>query len=84
KINNLPPYKSAEEGIANFPETVTALGVKLGANGLILTAPHGIEDVIQMRVRPVPRFEASNELKAVYTKRMESKNWKVNWPIVTV
>lgn len=84
KINNLPPYMSAEEGIANFPETVTALGVKLGANGLILTAPHGIGDVIQMCVRPVPRFEASNELKAVYTKRMESKNWKVNWPMVTV
>lgn len=83
-VNNQPPYQSAEDGIANFPETVTALGVKLGANGLILTAPHGIEDVIQMRVHPVPRFEASNELKAVYKKRMESKNWNVKWPMVTV
>lgn len=84
KVNNLQPYKSAEEGIANFPETVTALGVKLGAGGLMLTAPHGIEDVLQMHVRPVPRFAGSNELRAVYKKRVESKNWKAIWPMVTV
>lgn len=84
KINNLPPYKSAEDGIANFPETVTALGVKLGADGLILTAPHGIEDVIQMQVRPVPVFVMSEELQDVYKNRMKSKDWKGNWPMVSV
>ena len=84
KINNLPPYQSAEDGIANFPETVTALGVKLGANGLILTAPHGIEDVIQMQVRPVAVFEMSEELQEVYKNRMKNKDWKAVWPMVTV
>lgn len=84
KINNLPPYKSAIDGIAHFPETVTALGVKLETNGLILAAPHGISDVLQMHVRPVPLFEASEELQDVYKKRMKSKDWKANWPMVTV
>ena len=28
-INNLPPYTSSEDAISKFPETATALGVKL-------------------------------------------------------
>lgn len=44
--NNLEPYVDTEDAIAKFPETVTALGVRLDDNGkLILTAPHGVEDV---------------------------------------
>lgn len=84
-INNLPPYKSSEDGIANFPETVTAFGVKLDEqNEILLVAPHGIADIQQMTVNPVPRFAKNKELLAVYEQRIQSKNWKSIWPNINI
>ena len=52
-VNNIPPYSSAVDAISKFPETATALGVKLDEeNNVKLTAPHGIEDVVNMEVKP--------------------------------
>ena len=80
-LNNLPPYTSAVDGIANFPETVTALGVKLDEqNDIVLVAPHGIEDVLKMTVNPVPRFAANKDLLEVYEQRIQNKNWQAVWP----
>jgi uncharacterized protein len=54
-INNLPPYTSSEDAISRFPETATALGVKLDKeNKLILTAPWGLEDTFNLEVKPLP------------------------------
>lgn len=79
-INNLPPYSSAVEGIANFPETVTALGVKLNENDdVILTAPHGIEDLIHLKIKPTPRFLESAGLTEIYKERILKKNWQSTW-----
>ena len=79
-INNLPAYSSAVDGIANFPETVTALGVKLDKeDNLLLTAPHGIEDVIHLNVNPTPRFRMNKELTAIYEERILKKNWAIIW-----
>ena len=84
-INNLPPYSSAVEGIANFPETVTALGVKLDdEDKVILTAPHGIEDVIHLQVRPTPRFLTTKELRAVYEERVWKKDWITTWTMLEI
>jgi hypothetical protein len=49
--NNMPPYASSVDAISKFPETATALGVKLGEkDNVILTAPYGIRDVINVEV----------------------------------
>ncbi|SES35567.1 nucleotidyltransferase family protein [Psychrobacillus sp. OK032] len=85
KINNLPPYSSAVEGIANFPETVTALGVKLNdEDKVLLIAPHGITDVLQLQVRPTPRFLTTKELRTVYEERVRKKNWKTTWTMLEI
>lgn len=48
-INNMEPYFSSIDGISKFPETVTALGVKLDdQENVILTAPWGITDVVNL------------------------------------
>ena len=61
-VNNIPPYSSSVDAISKFPETATALGVKLDeGNNVILTAPHGIHDVVNLRVKPTPFFRASKE-----------------------
>ncbi|TCT21735.1 hypothetical protein EDD68_11039 [Melghiribacillus thermohalophilus] len=85
KINKIPPYESALDGISKFPETVTALGIKLDkSNEIQLAAPWGVKDVINMEVRPTPYFKASKKLMDIYQKRITEKQWSDIWPKVTV
>jgi uncharacterized protein len=84
-VNNIPPYTCTVDAISKFPETATALGVKLDEDdNLILTAPHGVEDAIQMEIRPTPHFKTSRELTALYEKRIIKKNWPAIWQQVKV
>jgi hypothetical protein len=84
-INNIPPYTSSEDAISKFPETATALGVKLDkANNLVLTAPCGIEDVLNLEVKPTPFFTETKELAAIYEQRLMKKKWKAIWHKVKV
>lgn len=85
EVNDLPPYLSAVDAISQFPETATALGVKLDARGeLELTAPHGLEDLFGMRICPTPAFEKDKRLMTVYRQRLISKEWTRKWPKVEV
>lgn len=78
--NHCPPYTSAADAISKFPETATALGVKTdGADKVILTVPHGIEDVVNLIIKPTPYFSASKERMMIYEKRVSDKNWKTIW-----
>ncbi|MFC0562475.1 nucleotidyltransferase family protein [Halalkalibacter alkalisediminis] len=62
-INKLPPYSSSTDGIAHFPETATALGVKLGEDGLLkLTTPWGLHDAIHLDVKPTPPYLNKEEM----------------------
>lgn len=78
--NNVEPYNSTEDAIAKFPETATALGVKLDSAGEpILTTPHGIKDVLNMVVRPTPYFKESDERMKIYHLRVITKDWQSQW-----
>ena len=82
--NNLNPYTSSTDAISKFTETATALGVKLDQTGnILLTAPHGIDDVLQLIVRPTPLFRDSAELLKIYNKRLAEKNWSNTWHMLT-
>ncbi|WHX42740.1 nucleotidyltransferase family protein [Mesobacillus sp. AQ2] len=84
-VNRIPPYSSSEDAISKFPETATALGVKLDReNQLVLTVPCGIEDVLNLEVKPTPFFTESSERLAIYEQRLVKKNWKAIWPMVKV
>ncbi|EIM06295.1 hypothetical protein A1A1_12052 [Planococcus antarcticus DSM 14505] len=78
--NGVEPYISSTDAVAKFPETATALGIKLDKqDNLVLIAPHGIKDVINLTVRPTPYFTANKERIAVYENRIQKKNWKLTW-----
>lgn len=78
--NSVEPYTSSCDAVGKFPETATALGVKLDSrNKVILLAPHGVEDVINLIVKPTPYFEADKERLAVYENRVRNKNWQLIW-----
>lgn len=78
--SNMPPYSSSVDAISKFPETATALGVKLDENdNVILTAPCGIHDVINLEVKPTPYFKETKERVEIYEDRITKKNWKSTW-----
>lgn len=79
-VHNLPPYLSSTDGMSKFPETATALGLTLNEDGqVILAAPHGISDAIQLILRPTPYFAAHPQLLPVYEKRIAGKGWQSIW-----
>lgn len=84
-VNNSSPYTSSVDAISRFPETATALGVKLDVkNNVILTAPHGIDDVVNLRVKPTPYFCEQKEQMKIYEERIRKKNWQVVWNKVEI
>jgi uncharacterized protein len=84
-VNNIPPYTSSEDAISKFPETATALGMKLDKkNKLVLTAPCGIEDVLNLEVKPTLFFTEAKERAVIYEDRIIKKNWKAIWYKINV
>lgn len=80
KVNNIPPYRNSEDAISKFPETATALGIKTDTLGkLVLTAPRGVEDAVNMVVRPTPYFKQHKNLLPIYKERQRRKNWQARW-----
>lgn len=78
--SNMPPYSSSIDAISKFPETATALGVKLDdKDNVVLTAPCGIGDVVNLKVKPTPYFTKSKERVEIYEDRISKKNWKSIW-----
>lgn len=82
-LNDLPPYTSSVDAISKFPETATALGLKLDDKcNVILTAPWGIEDLLSFKINPTPLFAEDSMLFEVFLQRVEKKNWKSIWPML--
>ena len=74
-LNYSSPYVSSEDAISKFSETATAIGVTLNKNKqLVLTAPWGLDDVINLEVKPTPFYKESKERAAIYEKRVINKN----------
>jgi uncharacterized protein len=83
--SNMPPYSSSVDAISKFPETATALGVKLDEkDNVILTAPCGISDVINLEVKPTAYFTETKERMKIYKDRITNKNWKSTWNKIKV
>ncbi|NAP01518.1 hypothetical protein FRY77_36880, partial [Halomonas sp. MG34] len=84
-VNHFTPYTSSEDAISKFPETATALGVRLNhEDQIILTAPCGIKDVVDLKVKPTPYFAKSSDRMAIYKERIKKKNWQSIWHKINV
>jgi len=84
-VSSMPPYSSSVDAISKFPETATALGLALDErNHVILTAPCGIEDVLQLVLKPTPYFRETEERAKIYEERIAKKNWKSIWGKIKV
>jgi len=72
------PYNNSTEALSQWVETATCIGVTLDKSGkLILTAPRGIEDLVNLKLRPTP--DNKKDPKTFY-ERINKKEWLKKWP----
>lgn len=77
------PCASATDAMRHWPETATAVGVRLGQDGAVeVAAPFGLDDLFNLLVRPTARF--IREKHPVYLDRISAKNWLAQWPLLTI
>jgi len=75
-------YHSATDAMRYWPETATAVAVRLLENGTCeIAAPLGLDDLFDLIIRPAGRF--ATEKNAVYQERVKSKSWLKVWPMLT-
>ena len=80
------PLASAADGVATWPETATAVAVRLERRGgepdgrLLVTAGHGLDDLLGLVWRRNPRRVTVAE----YRRRLAAKRVAERWPMVRV
>lgn len=71
--NNLPPYLCSFDGVANFPETPTAIAARIKQNKIELMAPYGLQDLFTYQVRPTPNYTKDSTIASYLFKQSERK-----------
>jgi hypothetical protein len=79
--NGDAPYRDTFDAVAHWVETATALAARSLDGRIDVMAPHGVKDLLNLIVRPVPAFEQKME---VYRERVLSKDWPARWPRLTM
>lgn len=75
--NGDAPYCDANEAIAHWPETATAIAARVVQGNVEIIAPLGVEDLLALIVRPTPTFARKPD---AYRKRLAGKDWLTRWP----
>ena len=75
--NGDAPYRNTEDAIRCWPETATAIAARLRGTRIEVLAPHGVQDLVNLVVRPTPAFARK---QSIYRARISSKDWARRWP----
>lgn len=79
-FHNHIPYKTSEEALSYWVETATCIGVRLiNKNTLLLTAPHGITDLVTLQISQT----TDADTKTFY-ERVTKKEWLKKWPKLSI
>lgn len=76
-------YSSTSDGISNWVETATCVAVKLQDGKLKFLFCYGIDDLVNMIVRPIPRLQ-NDELINIFHDRANRKKWLQRWPNIGI
>ncbi|MDE1145442.1 MAG: nucleotidyltransferase family protein [Azospirillaceae bacterium] len=77
------PYADTEDALRHWPETATAVAVRLDADdGLDILAPYGLDDLFGRVIRPTPGFRAAK--LDIVRQRVRDKRWLDRWPLLRV
>ena len=77
--NGLAPYRDVQDALAHFPETATAVAVRMRGSELEVLAPYGLDDLRAGVIRATPLIR-----REVFLARCDSKRWLERWPGVRV
>src|SRR5699024_6283337 len=77
--SDFKPFTSSYDGVAHFPETPTAIAVRIYNRDIEIMAPYGLQDLFEMRVTPTPFFQEDNELHSIFVERIKKKRWNEIW-----
>ncbi|MDP7320514.1 MAG: nucleotidyltransferase family protein [Bacteriovoracaceae bacterium] len=79
KWHKRKPYSDTAEALSEWVETATCVGVRLTEENVIeVIAPHGLDDLFNLVVKPVPTLTNMNTLK----NRVKEKEWLKKWPLL--
>lgn len=73
------PFASSYDSVAHFPETPTALAIRMYHKKIEIMAPYGLKDLFELKVEPTPFYQQGSELHAIYIDRIQNKKWKDRW-----
>lgn len=77
---SLPQHRDTSDAMTYWLETVTAVGVRLEADGeLTIIAPLGTDDLLDLRCSPTTFGRTRRQ---EYEDRIASKRWRELWPKV--
>ena len=72
-------YESATQAMTYWPETATAVAVRLKpCDEIEIAAPFGLDDLFALVLTATPRF--SGEKYPMFLERANSKQWLAKWP----
>ncbi|WP_233532167.1 nucleotidyltransferase family protein [Paenibacillus alkalitolerans] len=75
--NDDKPYKSVADAMKRWPETATAVGIRLDKNmNIEIIAPHGLKDLFNLVIRRSPHYKD----REYFCIRVRSKKWLETWP----
>lgn len=76
-------YLSSEDALSYWIEISTCVAVRLNQDdSLSLIAPFGIDDLVNLKVRPNSKYIDKRGPYGLeeYRKRVQGKKWKEKWP----
>ncbi|WP_246776918.1 nucleotidyltransferase family protein [Microvirga sp. VF16] len=79
--NGDAPYRNTFDAVAHWAETATAIAARSIRGKVEVMVPHGIQDLLNLIVRPTPAFEHKMD---IYRERVRSKDWPTRWPKLTM
>jgi hypothetical protein len=78
--NRHRPYTSTADALAHWLETATGVAARLTPDGVELMAPHGLDDLLGLVLRPSPDAAADPARLADLRRRAAEKGWPSRWP----
>ncbi|MGE5722518.1 MAG: nucleotidyltransferase family protein [Sphingomonadales bacterium] len=75
-------YRSAADAMRFWPETATAVAVRLTADGTLdINAPLGLSDLFALRLVPTSSFVAQK--RHIFDRRITEKGWLARYPLLS-
>lgn len=79
-----PPYAGTVHAMSRWCATTDAVGARLGASGVEIAAPWGLDDLFGLVLRPTPAAMADPARRAAFDRRIAEKGWLRRWPALRI